>query len=74
MSFETMKRHLEGAVASRRWIIFAGHEVGPGGGQTVIDSELEQLCAYAGDPANGIWIDTVAEVGRYVQAQQNAAT
>lgn len=73
MSFETMKGQLEGAVASGRWIIFAGHEVGPGGGQTVIDSALDALCGYAADPANEIWIDTVAEVGRYVQARQNGA-
>ncbi len=74
MPFETMKRQLEGAVASGRWIIFAGHDVGPDGGQTVIESALEQLCAYAGDPVNEIWIDTVAEVGRYVQTQQNGAS
>lgn len=73
MPFETMKRQLEGAVASGRWIIFAGHDVGPGGGQTVIDSALDELCGYAVDPANEIWIDTVAEIGRYVQAQQTAA-
>ena len=40
-----------------RWIIFAGHDVGPGGGQTVIDSALDELCGYASDPANEIWID-----------------
>jgi hypothetical protein len=74
MSFETMKRQLEGAVASGRWIIFAGHDVGPGGGQTVIDSALDELCGYASDPSSEIWVDTVAEVGRYVQAQQNLAT
>lgn len=74
MPFETMKRHLEGTVASGRWIIFAGHEVGSDGGQTVIHSALDELCSYASDPANGIWIDTVEEIGRYVAAQQNAAS
>lgn len=73
MPFETMKRLLEGAVESGRWIAFAGHDIGPGGGQTVIDSALEELCAYATDPANGIWIDTVETIGRYIQDRQNAA-
>jgi len=72
MPFETMKRQLEGAVASGRWIVFAGHEVGPDGGQTVIDSALDELCAYASDPANGIWIDTVEAIGRYVQTRQSS--
>jgi len=32
--------------------------------------ELEKLCRYAKDPANGIWVDTVAAIGGYVRKKQ----
>jgi hypothetical protein len=29
-------------------------------------SQVDALCRYCTDPANGVWIDTVATVGRHV--------
>lgn len=33
---------------------------------------LEELLKYARDHANGIWIDTLEAVGKYVQKQRSA--
>ncbi len=50
------------------WLVLFGHDVGPQGGHQVTRSDaLDELCAYATDAANGIWIDTVEAVGRYVE-------
>ena len=59
------------AVKGGRWLIFVGHEIGKPAEQTTDIKALEDLLAYARDPANGIWIDTVEAVGKYVQAQRS---
>jgi len=65
--FEQMKAWLDGAAQQGRWLILAGHDIGAGGRQTTLAGELEKLCRYAKDPANGIWVDTVAAIGGYVR-------
>lgn len=50
------------------WLVFAGHDVGPGGGQTVRSDTLIRLLEYALDPAQRIWLDTVAAVARHIHA------
>jgi beta-glucosidase len=52
------------------WLILAGHETDLGGPQTSLLSTIDSICRYAADPANGIWIDHVANVGRYVREQR----
>jgi peptidoglycan/xylan/chitin deacetylase (PgdA/CDA1 family) len=62
---------VSGAQKSGRWLIFVGHEMGkPGEEQTTDIQALEELLKYVKDPANGIWIDTVETIGRYVQKQR----
>ncbi len=59
------------ATKSGRWVIFVGHEMGkPGEEQTTDIKALEELLKYVRDPANGIWVDTVEKIGRYVQKQR----
>ncbi len=61
------------AQKSGRWLIFVGHEMGkPVGPQTTDLVALEALLKYAKDPANGIWIDTVKTIGKYVQTQRSS--
>jgi len=55
------------------WVIFAGHEVGTGGRQTTLADDLARLCEYCLDPANGVWIDTVATVARHIAHTREAA-
>jgi len=67
LSFDQMKAWVDGTVQQGHWLIFAGHDIGAGGRQVTLAGELEELCRYAKDPANGIWVDTVAAIGKYVR-------
>ncbi len=49
------------------WLVFAGHEMNDGGRQTALLSTIDSICQYASDPANGIWIDNVTNIGKYVR-------
>jgi hypothetical protein len=49
----------------------SGHEIAKSEGQTTDIKALEELLKYAKDPANGIWIDTVEAVGKYVQKHRS---
>jgi peptidoglycan/xylan/chitin deacetylase (PgdA/CDA1 family) len=63
---------IERAAADDGWVIFMSHDVGEGGRQTTLTGVLDEVCRYAADPANGIWLDTVAAVGSYVRDAQAA--
>ncbi len=52
------------------WLVLAGHEIGVGGRQTTRVAMLDELLAYAGNPANGIWVATVAEAAGLVAQRQ----
>ena len=65
---------IELAAAQGRWLVLFGHEVGQAGHQIVDGGTLDQLCQYCSDPDNGIWIDTVATIGRHVCALQQAGS
>ena len=67
MSFEQMKAAVDRARAGNGWLVLAGHEIGETGYQTTLAATLDQFLTYAADPANGIWLDTVEKVARYVQ-------
>jgi hypothetical protein len=67
MDFAGMQKIISKAAEDGRWIIFVGHEIGKKGFQVTDTAALEVLCKYAQDPANGIWLDTVEKIGRYVQ-------
>jgi len=68
--FEQMKNRVEQAAAEGRWVIFVGHEIGKRGYQVTDTAALEALCEYLKDPANGIWLGTVAEIAEYVRQQR----
>ena len=65
-NFEQVKNIIESARATGKWIVFAGHETGDGGRQTSLLSTIEELCRYAADPANGIWIDNIHNIASYI--------
>jgi hypothetical protein len=64
--FDQIKPLIDKAAAEGRWLILAGHEIGEGGFQTTLAGTVEEICRYATDPANRLWIDTVGTIGRYV--------
>jgi len=70
LEFAQMKTIVDAAVKDGRWVIFVGHDFGARAQQTTDINALALLCPYLKDPANGIWLGTVAEVGAYVQKQR----
>ena len=72
MSFEEIKTQVASAVKDGGWVVFAGHEIGTAGRQTTLIPALEQFLQYAKDPANGVWLDTVENVAKYIRAQQTS--
>ncbi len=70
LDFEQVRQLVDEAAADGRWLVFFGHEVGEPARQTTFASTLRALCRYAQDPANGLWVDTVAAVGQYIQEQR----
>jgi peptidoglycan-N-acetylglucosamine deacetylase len=71
MTFADMKKHVDTAIKDGRWLIFAGHEMGTSNGRQMTDlGALTELIAYAKDPANGLWFDTVGKIGQYVHQRR----
>jgi hypothetical protein len=69
-TFEELKVLIEKTAAEGRWLILAGHEMNEEGRQTTLLSSLESLCKYTNDPENGIWIDTVDNIAKYIFEQR----
>ena len=72
-SFEQVKQVMDRVLKDGGWLVFAGHDIGDGGRQTTLASTLRALCEYAQDPANGIWLDSVENVSRYIVEQRSSA-
>jgi peptidoglycan-N-acetylglucosamine deacetylase len=68
--FEHILPILENARKDGLWVVLAGHEMNTSGNQTTRLAMLEKLCAYANDPANGVWIAPVGTIAKYVQGQR----
>lgn len=71
LRFDEARRLIDEAVGQGRWLVFCGHDVGPKGVQTTRTDTLEQICRYAADPANGIWLETVAKVAAFVRSSRD---
>ena len=72
MSFEAMKAAAQTAAKAGGWLVFAGHEIGKPANQTTDAAALEQFIDWAKNPANGIWLDTVDSVAKYVEGHRPA--
>jgi peptidoglycan/xylan/chitin deacetylase (PgdA/CDA1 family) len=59
--FAQIRPLLDDARKAGAWLVLAGHDIGDGGRQTTRVAMLDELLAYVKDPANGIWLATVAE-------------
>jgi peptidoglycan/xylan/chitin deacetylase (PgdA/CDA1 family) len=73
LSAAEMLALIERAAKRGGWLILAGHEIGRKGFQSTDVAALEAVFRYAKDPANGVWIDTVAAVARYVKKSRAGA-
>lgn len=68
--FAQIRPLLDDARKAGAWLVLAGHDVGAGGRQTTRITMLDELFAYAKDPANGIWLATVADAADLVAKRQ----
>jgi peptidoglycan-N-acetylglucosamine deacetylase len=71
LDFAQMKKIVDDAATTGRWVIFVGHDIGSRAFQVTDVAALRQLCDYLKDPANGVWLGTVDEIGAYVRDHQN---
>jgi peptidoglycan/xylan/chitin deacetylase (PgdA/CDA1 family) len=72
MSFDEFRNTIDSASSEGGWVIFAGHDIGTTGRQTTLTTSLEPLLKYAKDPANGVWLDTVGTIAKYIRDHQKA--
>jgi len=69
--FDKMRPLIEQAMKNGQWLVFAGHDIKDSGPRQVTRLKmLEELCRYATDPRNGIWIDTIDKVASHVVAER----
>jgi len=73
LTWEQFKVLIEQATRQGSWLVLCGHDVGPGGRQVTRADTLRAFCEYARDPKNGLWVDTVANIGRYVAEHRGVA-
>lgn len=72
-SFDQIKKLIETAKGTGKWLVLAGHEVDESGNQTSLLPTIEAIYKYALDPANGIWIDNVHNIASYIKAKRGDA-
>jgi len=69
--FAVLREWIDAAREENGWLIFAGHDAGEGDLRQVTRLDtLRALCGYARDPDNGVWLDAVAPIARYVRDRQ----
>jgi peptidoglycan-N-acetylglucosamine deacetylase len=65
-----MVKHINKAAEQGGWVIFVGHDIGQKAFQVTDTIALAALCRYMKDPANGVWVDTIKNIGEYVVKQR----
>jgi peptidoglycan/xylan/chitin deacetylase (PgdA/CDA1 family) len=70
LTWDQLKALIEEARARHAWLVLGGHDIGEKGRQTTRVDTLRAFCEYAKDPKNGVWVDTVANISRYVIAHR----
>ena len=69
-SFEQVLKLIETAKSNGYWLILAGHEMNEEGFQTSQLKTIEEICKYAKDPANGVWIDNVHSIASFIEQKR----
>ena len=70
-SFNQVLILIEDAKKNGKWLVLAGHEMGESGRQTTQLEMLKKLAEYVNDPKNGVWVETMGTVGKYIQGTRN---
>jgi peptidoglycan/xylan/chitin deacetylase (PgdA/CDA1 family) len=66
-TFEELIKLIEFSKRYGQWLIFAGHKTKEGEIQSTSISVLEKLCIYLNNTTNGIWVDTIENIAKYIQ-------
>jgi len=69
-SFEQVLKLIETAKSNGYWLILAGHEMNEEGFQTSQLKTIEEICKYAKDPVNGVWIDNVHSIASFIEQKR----
>jgi peptidoglycan/xylan/chitin deacetylase (PgdA/CDA1 family) len=75
MTFEHFRSEIERAADEGHWLILVGHEIAADASKdslTTFTTVLTEICKFATDPKNQIWIDTVEKIAAYVHEQRGA--
>jgi len=72
MDYIDMVKNINKAAEQGGWVIFVGHDIGQKAFQVTDTIALSALCKYMQDPANGVWVDTVKNIGEYVVKQRGS--
>jgi len=73
MECDDMVSQVSETVQRGWWTIFVGYEIGDRkGSQLTKTAALQALCQHITDPSQGIWVDTVEHIGRYIQQEQRS--
>lgn len=71
MTFDELLPIIENARKNGHWLVLAGHETKDEGSQTTYLNTLRELCRYAKDPNNEIWIESIGTVAEYVDKKRS---
>ena len=68
-TFDDLRPLVEQTIENGGWLVLGGHDIGTTEGRQVTRvATLSALLAHAADPRQGLWIDTVGNVARYIRA------
>jgi peptidoglycan/xylan/chitin deacetylase (PgdA/CDA1 family) len=68
-TFDELRPLVEQTIENGGWLVLGGHDIGTTEGRQVTRvATLRALLAHAADPRQGLWIDTVGNVARYIRA------
>lgn len=70
MDYVDMVSRISQATQRGDWVIFLGHDIGHRKAQTTDTVALAALLKFLQNPANGVWVDTVEHVAKYVLQQR----
>ncbi len=75
VAFGDIKPLIDQALERGAWLVLAGHDIGSSNKpQTTQVSMLEEFFRYVQEPSRGLWIDTVQNVGAYIDKQRTGVS
>lgn len=71
VEFGVLEPVVRDAIDHGQWLVFAGHDIGPGPGRQVTRVEMiRALARYLATRPNDVWVDTIGHVASYVRSKR----